>query len=112
MSMGNLVKHIPLFYQVANTTTFTVASGAVGWIDTDCSSVLRRGDVAVWTAWANNGLGQVVGARADGDTEDSSVTQRDQYDTVVLVSNVGAAGIVELYRGAKNCDYTLKGYWR
>lgn len=97
-----------LRFEPIPTASFTVATGAAGYVDTDVSATTGTLTSRIWLITAfKNGNGE-AGARAHGSAVDSRVTLNN---TSFLMSRVDSLGHMDLLRdAAADIVYQFSGY--
>lgn len=96
------------FTQRAQGAAFTIAGGALGWIDTDISAAVPAGaKMIACRCWAS--ANQDCGARPPGAAY-STVFNNPGLVFEFILANV-VAQHVEFYRAAANNAYYIQGYW-
>jgi hypothetical protein len=99
----------PIQYNPVSTFTYVVNSGAVGFVDTDCSANLGTDVNRVWAvAVVVAGAAQIVGARANGV---AAVPIMTSGVTGFMLTKVSLTGHIDFYRGAANASYQVLGYF-
>jgi len=95
--------------QEATTSTVTIAAGAAGYIDTDCSAPLGTDVNKIWLVQAICATSQLLGARKTGDTDDPKITNT----FAVFLCSLDSAGHLEFYRNATtDVNYKINGCFR
>lgn len=106
MTMGNVTQGKLHFTPIATAaSTLTVAAGAVGWVDTDASSITGTDTNKLWCVRVYWDASQLTGIRAHGEA-----VSNESYSTSMCFTYVDSSGHVDCYRGAANSYYQFVGY--
>ncbi len=95
-------------YVPAATAAFTIVGGAAGYIDTDVSGTTGTDIQRLWLidCIVAGFATQDVGVRPHGSATDVKASQAIS----TWISQVDATGHLDLYRGAADAVYFIKGY--